>query len=122
MVDFQDFPSILVSMLSDCIQTPETNLIVMYISSTDGTARLDLVQNMKYKFVELLSVDFIRSPSDVVRRHVCHRYHSLRKRAALLSAHLDEVNHIVQLKNPQLSAMLRKGGGSGPRGRKQKKR
>jgi hypothetical protein len=33
----------------------------------DGSARLDFIQNMEYKFVELLSCHFIPSPEDVIR-------------------------------------------------------
>ena len=33
----------------------------------DGNSRLELIQNVEYKFIELLSADFTASSEDLVR-------------------------------------------------------
>jgi len=33
----------------------------------DGQARLDFIENMEYKFLEMLTIDFIASPEDIIR-------------------------------------------------------
>lgn len=79
----------------------------MFVMQPDGMARLDFIQvcrrgrrcwcwmrlreraiartrsqNMEYKFVDLLSVSFVRSPDDVVRQQICYRYNSMKVRSA----------------------------------------
>lgn len=34
----------------------------------DGSARLDFIENMEYKFLEMLTVDFIAAPEDIIRQ------------------------------------------------------
>jgi hypothetical protein len=37
---------------------------------------------MEYKFVDLLSCNFIASPEDVIRAHICFRYNTPKSRLA----------------------------------------
>ena len=66
MIEYPDYPNVLVKMLNSCIKEPHSFLAV-FIMQRDGTARLDFIQNMEYKFVELLSCDFEASIEDTVR-------------------------------------------------------
>jgi hypothetical protein len=67
MVDFHEYPNILVKMLNSCIKEPQSFLAV-FIMQSDGNSRLDFIQNIEYKFIELLSCDFVASPDEVVRQ------------------------------------------------------
>lgn len=42
MVDFADYPGILVRMLNSCIKEPQ-NFLAVYIMQRDGQARLDFI-------------------------------------------------------------------------------
>jgi len=53
-------------MVNSCIKEPHSFLAV-FIMNRDGTAKLDFIQNIEYKFIELLSCDFMASPEDTVR-------------------------------------------------------
>ncbi|RHZ10593.1 hypothetical protein DYB26_007119 [Aphanomyces astaci] len=77
MVDFSDYANVLIRMLNNCIKEPH-NHIAVYLMQADGRARLDFIQNMEYKFVELLSVDFARSPEEIVRQHITFRYNTVK--------------------------------------------
>ena len=66
MIEYPDYPNVLVKMLNSCIKEPHSFLAV-FIMQRDGTARLDFIQNMEYKFVELLSCDFEASSEETVR-------------------------------------------------------
>jgi hypothetical protein len=33
----------------------------------DGQARLDFIENLEYKFLEMLTLDFIAAPEEIVR-------------------------------------------------------
>ncbi|OQR82822.1 hypothetical protein ACHHYP_15463 [Achlya hypogyna] len=101
MVDFADYANVLVRMLNNCIKEPH-NHIAVYLMQSDGRARLDFIQNMEYKFVELLSVDFARAPEEIVRQHITFRYNTIKSRVSALQSRLHEVNNIVKVKNPSL--------------------
>ena len=78
MVDFQEYANIFVKMANSCIKEPHrreffsflilsfSNLAV-FIMNRDGTAKLDFIQNIEYKFIELLSCDFMASSEETVR-------------------------------------------------------
>lgn len=66
MIDFADYVNIIIKMVNSCIKEPHSFLAV-FIMNRDGTAKLDFIQNIEYKFIELLSCDFLASPEDVVR-------------------------------------------------------
>lgn len=77
MVEFPDYANVLISMLNNTIKDPHTYMAV-FVMQRDGLARLDFIQNMEYKFLELLSVNFVRSPDEVVRQQICYRYNSMK--------------------------------------------
>ncbi|GLD94223.1 hypothetical protein PINS_up002834 [Pythium insidiosum] len=106
MIDFADYANVLIRMLNNCIKEPHNHLAV-YLMQADGRARLDFIQNMEYKFVELLSVDFLRAPEDVIRQHITFRYNSMKTRLQVLQTRLHEVNSIVKTKNPSLLLQVR---------------
>lgn len=66
MIEFNEYPSILMKMVNSCIKEPHSFLAV-FIMSRDGTAKLDFIQNIEYKFIELLSADFLASSEEIVR-------------------------------------------------------
>lgn len=135
MVDFADYTNVLISMLNNAIKNPHTHLAV-FVMQRDGLARLDFIQNMEYKFLELLSVNFVRSPDEVVRQQICFRYNAMKvgppggwrpgplpmprarpglirarataaqSRLAVMQARLQDVNNLVKIKNPSLLLQL----------------
>uniref|UniRef100_A0A7S0XE79 Spindle assembly abnormal protein 6 N-terminal domain-containing protein n=1 Tax=Mantoniella antarctica TaxID=81844 RepID=A0A7S0XE79_9CHLO len=107
MVDFAEYPSVIVRNLNHCIKEPHSHLAV-FVMMRDGSARLDFIQNMEYKFVELLSLNFLSSPEDMVRQQIAYRYNSLKSRLALMQARLADVNALVKIKNPNLLLQLQK--------------
>lgn len=74
----------------------------------DGTARLDFIQNIEYKFIELLSLDFINSPDDTVRKQIAFRYNSVKSKLALMQDRINTISNIVKIKNPSLLLQIQK--------------
>jgi hypothetical protein len=52
---------------------------------------------MEYKFVDLLSCNFIASPEDVIRAHICFRYNTLKSRLALVQARLQDIESLIKV-------------------------
>ncbi len=74
----------------------------------EGTARLDFIQNIEYKFIELLSLDFINSPDDTVRKQIAFRYNALKSKMSLMQDRINTISNIVKLKNPSLLLQIQK--------------
>ena len=74
----------------------------------DGHARLDFIQNMEYKFVELLSCAFVASDDETVRQSIAFRYNAVKSRLALMQARLQDINALVKIKNPSLLLQLQR--------------
>ncbi|KAH0483527.1 MAG: uncharacterized protein KVP18_002580 [Porospora cf. gigantea A] len=105
MIDFADYPSVLMKMLNSCLRDPSA-FVAVFLMLRDGTGRLDFIQNLEYKFVELLSVDLVQSCDETVRKALSYRYNALKSKMALMQARLLEINAIVKTRNPALLTQL----------------
>jgi hypothetical protein len=74
----------------------------------DGLGKLDFVQNMEYKFLELLTIEMAASPEEVVRGNISYRYAVLKAKDSILQNRLKDVSAIIKLKNPSLLLQLHK--------------
>jgi hypothetical protein len=74
----------------------------------EGTARLDFIQNIEYKFIELLSLDFVNSPDDTVRKQISFRYNAVKSKLALMQDRINTISNIVKIKNPSLLLQIQK--------------
>ena len=64
--------------------------------------------NVAFRFIELISCDFGRTSEDVTRQHIAYRYNSLKSRLAMMQARLQDVQKLVQAKNPSLLVQIQK--------------
>ena len=101
MVNFPEYANILIKMVNSCIKEPHSFLAV-FLMNRDGSAKLDFIQNIEYKFIELLSADFMASNEDIVRQSITFRYNSAKSKVSLMEARLQDVNNLVKIKNPSL--------------------
>jgi hypothetical protein len=98
---------VIVKMLNSCIKEPHSFLAV-FVMQRDGRATLDFIQNIEYKFIELLSLDFMASPEDVIRQSITFRYNSVKSKLAIMQARLSDVNNMVKVKSPSLLLQIKK--------------
>ena len=105
--EFPDFSSLLKRLLNNCINEPQS-YIAVFIMQKEGTARLDFIQNIEYKFIELLSIDFVNSPDDTVRKQISFRYNAIRTKLELVQNRIQAINNIVKIKNPSLLLQIQK--------------
>ncbi|PFH32275.1 hypothetical protein BESB_015930 [Besnoitia besnoiti] len=107
MIEFAEYPNVLIKMLNSCIKEPHSFLAVLVMQTT-GKARLDFIQSMEYKFVELLCLDFAQSSEEFTRRDMTFRYNALKSKLALLQARLHDIGCLLKLKSPSLLLHLQK--------------
>jgi hypothetical protein len=111
MVNFSHFSVVLIRMLNSCIADPHLNLAI-FTEVGENEAKLDFIQNMEYKFVELLSCHCTKLPEELIQRHITFRYNSVKQKLGLMQGRLLEISNLVKLKNPSLLLQLTKAGGS----------
>jgi hypothetical protein len=109
MIDFPDYPSVVIKMLNNCIKEPNGFMSVLSVND-QGTGRLDFIQNVEYKLVELMSFDFIQSPHDITKQQISHRYSAMRSKMSALQDRLQEIHAVVKLKNPSLLLQIQRSG------------
>lgn len=107
MVEFPDYPNVLIRMLNSCIREPHIHLGIFTMLG-ESDARLDFIQNMEYKFVDLMTCHCIRSPEDVVQQQITYRYNAIKQKLSIMGARLHEINTLVKAKNPSLLLQLQK--------------
>jgi hypothetical protein len=108
VVDFVDYTTIMIRMLNSCIKEPHTHLAILTLFSESDEARLDFIQNMEYKFVELMYCECRRSPDEVVQHHITYRYNAMKQKLSLVQSRLQEITNLVKIKNPSLLLQLQK--------------
>ncbi len=93
-------------------------MCVLYIHR-DGSGRLDFIQSLLhgFKFVEALSLDFLLTPSEIIKQHIVYRYHAIRGKVDALQHRLREGNERGKTKNPPMLLAIKRtparGGGGG---------
>ncbi len=106
-VKFFEFSNLVKRLFNNCINEPQS-YIAVFIMQKEGTARLDFIQNIEYKFIELLSIDFVNSPDDTVRKQISYRYNALRTKLELMQNRIQAISNIVRIKNPSLLLQIQK--------------
>jgi hypothetical protein len=97
MCDFREFVITLLKMFNRCIREPQMFLAVLLLGA-DGSANLEFVQNIEYKFIDLLVLPFRESPEQVVRQHITYRYNAIRSRLSIVTARLQDVSALVRVR------------------------
>ena len=106
-VNFTEYSNLVKRLFNNCINEPQS-YIAVFIMQKEGTARLDFIQNIEYKFIELLSIDFVNSPDDTIRKQISYRYNALRTKLELMQNRLQVINNIIKIKNPSLLLQIQK--------------
>ena len=106
-VNFKEFSNLLKRLFNNCINEPQSYISV-FIMQKEGTGRLDFIQNIEYKFIELLSIDFVNSPDDTVRKQIGYRYNALRTKMEMMQERIIAINNIIKIKNPSLLHQINK--------------
>ena len=106
-VNFTEYSNLVKRLFNNCINEPQS-YIAVFIMQKEGTARLDFIQNIEYKFIELLSIDFVNSPDDTIRKQISYRYNALRTKLELMQNRIKVINNIIKIKNPSLLLQIQK--------------
>ena len=108
-VDFEGYITLVLKMFSNCYKEPQSYFGVLFMSK-DGRAMLEFIQNLEYKFMELMKVEFAASSEEVIRENITFRYNTNKAKLGFLQNKLKDISSLVKIKNPSLMMQIRKGG------------
>ena len=102
-------------MFNNVHKEPHVYFAILQLQK-DGKGKLDFIQNLEYKYVELVSIDFETSSEEAIREAITFRYNSVKAKLIFLQNRMKEFSSLVKTKNPSLLIQMQKsltlGGGS----------
>lgn len=107
---FSDYHGIVLRCVNKVVKEPSVTMAVLYLSPKERTARVDFIQNMEYKFLELLAINFKECPTDVMHKMANFRYQSMKKKMLHYSKQLEDVCFFIKNKNPSMLIQMKKSG------------
>ena len=107
LIKLSEYPNLLQNLLNNVINTPNQFLSVFYMNA-EGAGRFDIVQNMSYKFLELVSCDFQVSNNDIVRKSIISRY-SIQKNLLLdVESQISRLEELLKHRAPGIISQIKK--------------
>ena len=100
-IQFGEYCAMLIRLLNSCIREPHS-YIAVFVLQKGGRAQIDIVQNMEYKYVELISCNCLASDDDAIREDIAFRYNALKSRLAMVQDNFSHLEALVKQKNPHL--------------------
>jgi len=98
-------------LLNLCVKDPSKyfSKIYQYISyfcifflSADGVGQMNIIENIEYKFLEVISLKFSSITDEIIRLHITYRFNLQRAKMMSVKNKLNEIVQIVKLKNCSL--------------------
>lgn len=74
----------------------------------DGKGYLTFLQNLHYKYIDLLSIELQNSEEDTVRESITYRYNINKAKLMYLQNNFRQFSQVVKTKNPGLIVQLEK--------------
>ena len=99
--DFSNLADLLIKYFDLCIDEPKAYLAVLNLKS-DKKAKMELFENLEYKFVELINIDFIPASDDLIREQISYRYNSMRALHEMTQSRIEIINSVLKDYDPQL--------------------
>lgn len=106
LINFNEYPSLLMQTLNDCVNASETHIAILIIKK--DKAQLNFLKSLKYKFVELMKVDFKKTSEEVAKKLLTYRFKALKTKLVLTEARIEEIKTVLKVKNPPLYMQLTK--------------
>lgn len=105
--DFNKFPDLLIKYLDLCISDTKTFLAVLTIQK-DKNAKMELFENLQYKFGELINISFIPASNDIIKKQISYRYNAMRAVQDMVQNRIDIINGVLKDFDPELITEVKK--------------
>ncbi len=102
-----DFGNAILKMF-DNLKTKMENYFIVFIMKKEGIANLEIYQNLDYKYIALLDLEFYCSDEETIKQNISFRYSVLQAKDNYIKNRLKDITAIIKLKNPNLLLQIQK--------------
>lgn len=106
-MSLDEFGNAILKMLMNLKNNLE-NYFIVFIMLKDGMGKLEIYQNLEYKYISLINLDFYCSNEETIRQNISFRYSVLQAKQNYVKNRLKDVTAIIKLKNPNLLLQIQK--------------
>lgn len=107
LIKLKDYPKLLENLLNKVKSTPTQYLAVFYMDR-EGSGRFDIIQNISYKFMELVTCEFVVSNNDLVRKSIVYRYGIQKMMMEEVQGQINKLEEIVRHRATGLIPVIKK--------------
>lgn len=98
---FSHLLAMLVKQLQLCDKQISQYAAIFYLNP-NASPRLDFIQNIEYKRIQLISFEFEELPEELLKDYITYRFTKLKKSNELIVTKIKTIIGEVKLKNPKL--------------------
>ena len=106
--NFENFCDLLIKYFDFCIDNKKKYLAVFNINK-DKNGKIELLENLEYKFGELINLKFSPASKELIYKQIRYRYNSMRTLYDLTQNRIKIINEILKDNDPQLIPNIKKG-------------
>ena len=99
--NFEKFSDLFIKYLDLCVNDKKSYLAVLNIKA-DKKGNLELLENLEYKSVQLINIDFSPASKDLISKQISYRYNSLRAIENITDNKIEIINGVLKDCDPQL--------------------
>lgn len=105
--NFSSLLQMLIKQINLC-QKEMNNFSCVLIINKISSHRLDILENLEYKRIILLSLDFHELDEESIKNYVIYRFTKVKMNKQIINKKLKDVFSLLKIKNPQLLNELEK--------------
>ena len=106
--NFGDFPNIIMKYLYLVLNESDKYFGVFNIYKNQNV-KMEIIQNLNYKFAEILMVNFVRINNDLdIRRQIIYNFNTLRKKYQMVIKRVGIINEVLKDSSPELIPEIKK--------------
>ena len=105
--DFSNFSDLLIKNFDLCMHNSKSYLAVLNIQKNKN-AVMELVENLEYKSVDLISLYFSPAPQDLIEKQISYRYNSMRAMEEIMQNRINIINGVLKDYDPPLISEVKK--------------
>ena len=98
---YNNFSDLLIKYFDYCINDQKSYLAVLNVHK-DKKVSMELLENLEYKFVQLVKMNFELAPEELINEQIKYRYNSMRAMEDIMKNRIDVVNGVLKDLDPPL--------------------
>ena len=104
-IDYKDFLETIEELCENCLNDAEI-YIAIFLMKKDGSASLNIIKELDVKYIELLKLEFVNSPDEVIKKQMLYRFAALKSKLDYYKNCLEITGDIILEKNPSIISQM----------------